>query len=80
MERKDRKLIREIIAANVIVAAISVFLWAKYNSHIVILIAIMLMWTSFIAMRIMMNKYGVYEYYHGNGCFRDRFIRKLMKW
>jgi hypothetical protein len=80
MDRKDRKLIRGIIAANIIVAAVAIFLWARYNSYIGILIAIISMWTSFTVVRIMMNKYGVCEYYYGGNDLRDRFIRKLMKW
>lgn len=80
MDRKDRRLIRGIITTNIIVVAISIFLWARYNSYVGILITIISIWASFVAMRIIMNKYGVCEYRFANNCFMDRLIKKLIKW
>lgn len=80
MDRKDKKLIREIIATNVIVMIISIFLFTRYESNVGILIAIISLWASFIAIRIIVNRYGVCSYGYTSNCFSDRLIRKLMKW
>lgn len=80
MDRKDRKLIRGIIVANVIVIAISIFLFIRYNNNIGILITIISLWTSFIAIRIIINRYGVCTCGYVSNHFKDRFLRKLMKW
>lgn len=80
MDRKDRKLIRGIIVTNIIVVAISIFLWARYDSYVGALITIVSIWSSFIAVRIMMNKYGVCEYQLVGNCFVDNLIKKLIKW
>lgn len=78
MDRKDKKLIKEIIVVNVIVIAMSIFLWARYNNYIGVLITIISLWTSFVAIRIIMNKYGVCTYCYTSNRFKDRLIRKLM--
>jgi hypothetical protein len=80
MDRKDKKFIKGIIATNIIVVVISIFLWVKYNSHIGILITIVSIWSSFIAIRIRMNKYGVCEYRFANNYLIDRLLKKLVKW
>jgi hypothetical protein len=76
MDRKGRKLIKEIIVINIIVIVISIFLLIRYNNNIGILITIISLWTSFTIVRIIMNKYGVNK----SNSIRDRLIRKLMKW
>ena len=80
MDRKDKRLIREIIAGNVIIVAISIFLWARYNSHIGFLVTIMSIWISFMSIRIIMNRHGVCMYDCSGNCLKDRFVRKLLRW
>jgi UPF0716 family protein affecting phage T7 exclusion len=80
MDRKDRRLIRGIILTNIIVVMVSIFLWVRYGRHIGILITIVLMWSSFIAVRIIMNRHGIYAYHCTRNCFVDRLIEKVMKW
>ena len=80
MDRKDKKLIKGIIAMNIIVIIISIFLWTRYNSCVGILITVISLWTSLIAVRIIVNRYGVCTYGYTSDCFRDRLVRRLMKW
>ena len=79
MDRKDRKLIKEIIIMNAIIVAISIFLWIKYDRHIGFVVSVIILWASFLAIRIMVNRYGVYANGYKNGNILDRLIRKLMK-
>lgn len=80
MDRKDKKLIKGIIAMNIIVIIISIFLWARYNSYVGILITVISLWTSIISTRIIVNRYGVSTYCYNGNCIRDRLMRRLMKW
>ncbi len=80
MARNDKKLIKEIIAMNIIVIIISTLLWVKYHKYIGVLITVISLWASLIAIRIIMNRYGVCSYSYTGNCIRDRLIRKLMKW
>lgn len=80
MDRKDKKFIKGIIAINTIAVAISIFLWVVYNSYIGVLLTVISIWSSFIALRIIMNKYGVYEYRFANNYLIDRLLKKLVKW
>jgi len=80
MDRKDRRLIRGIIVTNVIVVMISIFLWVRYVSYVGILIVTISILSSFVAIRIMANKYGVCEYRFTNNCLVDKAIKKLVKW
>lgn len=79
MDRKDKKLIKEIIIANIIVGAISIFLCVRYDNYIGILITIISLWTSFIVIRIIMNRHGALTYCYTSNHFKDRLIRKLIK-
>lgn len=79
MDRKDKRLIKEIIILDVIIVAISIFLWIMKGIHIGILISIILFWVSFISIRIIVNKYGIYSYEYTSNSFRNRIIKKLMK-
>ncbi len=79
MDRKDRKFFKRVIIKNVIVVVFSIFLWIRYGTYIGILITMISIWTSFIAIRIMMNRYGVCEYGYVSNNFRDRLIRKLIR-
>ncbi len=80
MDRKNRKFFERVIIKNAIVVAFSIFLWIRYGTYIGILITMISIWASFIAIRIMMNKYGVCEYGCVSKNFRDRLIRKLIRW
>lgn len=80
MDRKDRKLVRAIVVINVIIIMISIFLWMKYVSYIGVLITVISIWTSFILIRIMANRYGVSEYRFAHNHLIDRLLKKLVKW
>jgi hypothetical protein len=80
MDRKDRKLVRGIIIINVIIIMISIFLWIRYVNNIGVLFTVISIWTSFIAVRIMVNRYGVTEYRFANNQLIDRLLKKLVKW
>ena len=80
MDRKDKELIREIIAGNAIIAAISIFLWVRYYNHIGFLVTIISLWVSFVSIRIIMNRHGVCMYDYSSNSFKDRFVRKLLRW
>ena len=80
MDRKDRKLVRRIIIINVIIIMISIFLWIRYVNNIGVLITVISIWTSFLVIRIMANRYGVIEYRFANNHLVDRLLKKLVKW
>jgi hypothetical protein len=80
MDRKDKRFIKGIIVANVIVVVISIFLWVRYSDNIGVLLTVISVWSSFITLRIIMNKYGVCEYRFVNNCLIDRLLKKLVKW
>lgn len=80
MDRKDERFIKGIIATNIIVIVISIFLWVIYSSYIGVLLTVISIWSSFIAVRIIINKYGVCEYRFADNYLIDRLLKKLVKW
>lgn len=80
MDRNDRKLVRGIVVINAIIVIVSIFLWVRYASHIGILITVISIWTSFIVIRIIANRYGVIEYRFSSNILIDRLLKKLVKW
>ncbi len=79
MDRKDKRLVKEIVVADIIIVIISIFLWIRYNVHIGIIVSIILLWASFISIRIITNKHGIYSLGYKSSSTRDKIIRKLMR-
>lgn len=80
MDRRDIRLIREIVAVDIVVIIISIFLWTRYHSDIGILITVVSMWTSFIFIRVVINKRRSLGYHLTDNCSIDRLIKKFVKW
>jgi hypothetical protein len=80
MDRKDKRFVKGIVVTNVIVVVISIFLWTRFNSSIGVLLTVISIWSSFIALHIIINKYGAYEYRFANNYLIDRLLKKLLKW